>query len=807
MNATEKEDENRASEDVKDITNQSPRSGAPNKRTQLKWLVNSVEKLQGEYTPQVMQALHDLSRAQNSQQVATAGRSFEAAPRSGCSVAVQERVIKATATTGLLNFAMNWTTQLLYDGILPSEIAQDSLMSNLRKVGRHSDIRSLISRFGKLAGSNGSKTGETRISMSTFNIYLASLSDQACLKRNRKDRPSNKAAQLQDYSRYERFHPSHPAECLQRAFHLLNSTQAKDEFGIIPDAVSYATVLHAAAKAGNRTVSDDVWALLKSKKQSTMINTNAYNARLRALVLLAPNDDDAARKIWKEMQSATTLAEADRYTLDLMLLPWARSRDYDALLCEIKKFLSTKHSEESCAKAFESFLIRLCQGGEVAAANIVFDEFISPFFESVLQGEELHYVRPQAIHFNTLLAGYKKILSSGKEYLLLPPLGDGNEKVQDEVDIRKQGWKLFKQMRERMSPDSITLTTMMGLCDQPSELSYLLELSRSEWPDVFLTSNAVLRAAITRFGELGDMSSACAMFFFFGPLQPGQLKQQRLWNVLLGALAKKSFKSDSGTEYAERAIALSSSGVASKLGLDLDGILSINDLAKSLKGLSPPEAAECVLQFMSERKSLRFDSNSTVKVPNPDSQSYCLVTTALQKVDMEPERAKQLFRLSRKQSVPADGRFINALIRCFGANVKEAVEFWKSDLRPACLQHENRRRTVSQTRVSGKNLLAAYHGLFYCCGRALRPDLAVRLVYALRKEGLEASEVSLHSYQAGKRERPTNEGNPRLRRISQIMASTWRMVAPYEEILFVECTKYEANDKRRSNDKRVRIIL
>ena len=190
--------------------------------------------------------------------------------------------------------------------------------------------------------------------------------------------------------------------------------------------------------------------------------------------------------------------------------------------------------------------------------------------------------------------------------------------------------------------------------------------------------------------------------------------------------------------------------------------------------------------------------------------------------------------------VSADGRFVNALFRCFGDDIDAALAAWKQEIRKACVDHENRprREPPSNQRTRAKNLIAAYNGLLYVCGRALRPDIAVRVAYAMNREGLEPNDVSLNNYNAGKRRRPrTDKGSRRdaegkfeksegdgasgtMRPESSKFgfASSLKLKVPklipkidfveqYENLLYVECTKYNQNDRRREGDKRVRIIV
>ena len=105
-------------------------------------------------------------------------------------------------------------------------------------------------------------------------------------------------------------------------------------------------------------------------------------------------------------------------------------------------------------------------------------------------------------------------------------------------------------------------------------------------------------------------------------------------------------------------------------------------------------------------------------------------------------------------------------------------------------------------------MLAAYSGLLYVCGRAERPDIAVRIVYAMKnKEDIEITETAYNNYQSGKSARK-NEA------IANQPKSGWREILPkidmvkqYENILYVECKKYDTRDRRMEKDNRIRIIV
>lgn len=199
-----------------------------------------------------------------------------------------------------------------------------------------------------------------------------------------------------------------------------------------------------------------------------------------------------------------------------------------------------------------------------------------------------------------------------------------------------------------------------------------------------------------------------------------------------------------------------------------------------------------------------MEGNMVCGRPEPlaDSQSYCLVAASLQSCpEASSSTALSLFRNATSHGIPADGRFVNAVLRCFGEEIDSAIEAWKGEIRPLVLKHEQRSRLyVPPNRPAGKNLVAAYNGLLYVSGRAMRPNIALRLVYAMKKEGLEPNENSLNAFKSGKRHvKPRDNESIRSRLL--------KLIDPYESLLYVECMKYDSTDKRRHGERRVRIIV
>jgi len=300
----------------------------------------------------------------------------------------------------------------------------------------------------------------------------------------------------------------------------------------------------------------------------------------------------------------------------------------------------------------------------------------------------------------------------------------------------------------------------------------------------FLSAHILLSfyMAVTAYGDLGDPASALWLFAHFSEYST------RTWNVLLGALAECGSK--------VRTVRPSTS-IAAKAFHEGGASMPTprNDL---LRHSTVVDVAQLMLNAMTGAEHI-----AGMNAPIADSQSFCVAASALQFGTTGAPLATELFRNATAMGIPADGRFVNAVLRCFGDEVDAALASWRNEIRPLTVAFENRARPkpISSNRRAGKNLLAGYNGLLYVCGRALRPDIAVRLAYAMNKEGLEPNEHSLNSYRAGKRLVDTG-GSLRSR-----LARKLKLIDPYESILYVECTKYDRNDRRRTGEKRVRIIV
>ena len=193
----------------------SRRRTVANRKTQLRWIAQRVQKIHqretrtrqqqeeqqrisaasdddsssasstssniGDHDAQqvVVQALFLLSTARSTLQVLEAQRLLRAARVSETQpVAVQERVVKAAAATGLLSLAVSlMEDMLLRQKHVPSAICQDALCHGLRQAGRVRRLERILCQLGTVAQQEQQQQQQQRVSTIAFNTYLAALCD------------------------------------------------------------------------------------------------------------------------------------------------------------------------------------------------------------------------------------------------------------------------------------------------------------------------------------------------------------------------------------------------------------------------------------------------------------------------------------------------------------------------------------------------------------------------------------------------------------------------------------------------------
>lgn len=675
----------------------SERRTAPNKRESLRWVIQSLQRYPQPLDPNLWTALQHLEKARTQRQVADAGRLLDLATIPD-SIDIQERLIKAASIAGLLTTAQRYMDALVERKHVPSPVCYVAFLQGLRQGGRYPKMQAVLDQLRQVAV-------DEPLSVLALNTYLAALLEDP-LPRVRVDDA------------------------------LTALRESSSRWNITPDAASFATVMNSA----NRSTVDQLWTTMTTLGIEPSLY--CYHARLKVAT------DDEALDMLQEIQQTQ---QPNRYTIDLMVLPLARSGKIPELLSMLTHFVRTE--PEAVSKAFAAFLTTLCRAGDVESAQMIFEKFLGK--------------SASTRHYNILISGYRKMLDD-----------------ESDTSARGKAIVLYKKMiKAGLRPDEYTLTSMTGFAANNVELSELMRVGIVEC-NVEMTP-VVLRAAITAYGTVQDPSSACWIFDMFPD------SDVKTWNVLMGALAK------GGTTV----IRAGSSEAALVLGHDLVviGVGNITgsenrtfSVVKYVDKLPSPSAARVMLDLMAGKIAV-----GRTRAPRPNSQTYALAAKALQYGPCDASVAMGLFQNATRSGVTMDGRFLNGVFRLFGDDIDGALLAWRNTIRRVC---------ITDNRALETTLVAAYHGILFVCGRALRPDVALRIVYVMYKENVIPDETALNCYLAGKRRRlelpPKGFGESIKMNREEI-----RFAAQFESLLSVECLKFNTKDKRRQGEKRVRIIL
>jgi len=688
------------------ILHLSPKSRtAPSRRDSLRWVIQSVQRYPHiSLNPNLIAVLKLLQEARTPRQVSDAGRLLQISDIPN-SVDIKERLVKVLSIAGLLDTAQQLMEDLLQQQHLPSSIAYVAYLQGLRQGGRIQRMESTLDQLRDVATAK-----QEQISVLALNTYLAALLDDQ-------------------------------GDRLENVKSILSSCQSR--WNIALDATSFATVMNLSS----RPLVDQLWQeLVRLGIEPTLY---CYHARLKVATT-----NEEALAILNEIIS---VFQPDRYTIDLVILPLARTGKTQDLATMLETFTDQKQDDEMLSSAFAAFLTTLCRAGEMASAQIVFDKFLK--------------VRASTRHYNIMISGYKNIFDK-----------DGDQ------GIRGKAIEMYRRLIEAgFRPDKYTLTSMTGFALDEKELTELMRVGLIEC-EVDVT-DAVLRAAISAYGNLRDISSACWMFEMF---PNGDV---RTWNALMGAFAKCG---DGSTLIQAR-----SSEAARVLEQELmvvggGNVISQNlkfSLATHIDSLSAPDAARIVLDLMNKQIS---GKGVGVRAPRPNSQTYALAAKALQYGNCNASVAIELFQNASRSGVPIDGRFVNGVFRLFGDDINGALTAWKSMIRRECIRDK---------RALDLTLVASYHGLLFVSGRALRPDIALQIVYAMQKEKVTPDETALNCYLAGKRQQVEMTPLKQSFGAKASIVDGIHFASQFESILSVECLKFDSMDKRREGEQRVRIIL
>jgi len=841
------------------INGSTPKRVPQNKRTAIRWVVQGVERCLAEegsgnknegksykrrIDASLVDALYLMVNANNQKDVLDAEKRVQALMKnpSDFPTEVNERVIKATAMAGLTSISLTLLKTLLHEksDTIPTPMAYTAVLNALRKNGRidrlEETLADLASASKRVSHETGKKVG---INIVAFNTYLAALCDAAVdevpflsvTNAIEDDEMGFNFTSLTDYLSTT----SSSEKYLYKALNLLRGDNARTRFdlGNDPDIYSYNSVLSAAAKCSKSFPSDHfsksiIVSLLRGmKERGIQADIFTYNSRIQAA--LASDEEEATIQLIDQVLSDHSV-ELDRYTINLMLKPFIKAGRTDEIWSILKDFYDKNVGSNGriLSSAFEAFLNTIVQTGEIEFAREIFQAFFLPMPKKnkrMRMSQMVHVMNeqeqqegasrdsgavpyhigpveqrsrpsPRTRHFNILLGGYGKAFQSalsrqGKSYISTVKKDDTSDELENVSnitmpDIRQVYELLDAMLRIGVPLDACSVTSLMALpCSSPENITSLL---RRIEPEMMVELNpAAYRSIISAFGKAGDPSSACWMFEEMTQSCRNQGNRLDNWNVMLGALAKGCVGTDTGKDLhiLESTAARSRKDLPSKASNEAD-----YHFISLVNGKTCLDASMAILDAM--RNGTGLPDGYTA--PKPNSQTYCLAASALYgsgRSKSNPDLSLDLFRNAMNEGVAADGRFLNAVLRCFGDDIEGALAAWKSEIGPAAAAYE---RIIKKR---GTNLVAAYNGLMHVCGRAIRPDVATRIAYAMNKAGVEPTEVTLNSYLAGKR--VALDGNDDGKNLG--------LRNQYESILSVECTKYNDKDKRRANDRKIRIIL
>ena len=769
----------------------------------------------------------------------------------------------------LMNSILKPVNDTWSESNLPSVAAYGSVLNGLRKLGKTNEMKFLLKNLveivsylrisnhdddelsGTIENIDTEKTKPLTLSEKTelngiitkpsinvvaFNSYLAALCDNVIspydkqqMVRGRR-RPSDR--------RYVLTSDFFLNEALS---HIIDPSLTQEKYCLDkkPDLFSYNTVLAAAARAGDHTAVKVVFKVFKEqqKEDETLVeDIFTYNALLRDAVQKSEQGSqifdyeahstivegaDAnftsvaevdALQLIDEILSHPTL-KPDRYTIDLALLPLTRNGRIGDLIKMLREYRCSCGDQErdrrEMSDAFSAFLFTLVKGDEVSTGHSILNTFL-------LEDDKSGKSRPfpvMAKHFNILIEGYRRMKESSDLKVSLETNLTAQSLVTEQNQsshAKIQAEQLVETMINlNIRPDSYTLTSLLAIQSSSAEVTAVWKRFVQEFK-VKMTS-PTYHSLITVYGKVNDPSRACIVFDAMPEgLERGKqiVRTTKSWNTIQAVFADESncllSLNAEGLDDCHEILSMIAENEKRKdnqqqLEMESSTAIKITD---KIDGMVCTEASRTLLSIMNESN----DSYSE-RIPPANSQTYCYTATSLSHVPYpNATEAMSLFREAIDNSIPADGRFVNAVIRCFGSDIDAALNAWKQEIGKAVIKYNEERKGKSKN----QNFMAAFHGLYSVCGQAGRPDIAVRLVYAMAKQGLTVTETALQCYEAGKKRQEMilmNENNTDVALVKKKSKLGRAISKMYENILVVECSKYSERDKRRSGERRVRIIL
>lgn len=206
-------------------------------------------------------------------------------------------------------------------------MAYTSVLNRLRKWKRIDAMRTILQKLSHACKINGK--GQT-LDIVALNTYLAAICD-TMKSRNEGEKD---------------------VELMREAMDLLYPGVAMDKYSLpVPDVMSFNTVLNAAAEMKNETLVNEAIRLMK--KQGLAADIVTYNAMLKA----APTAEFKVAVVDEILDKEGLVA--DRYTIEMALMPLTEEGRIADLLDLLHGFSSSDQPEHSVQNAFSTFLLAL----------------------------------------------------------------------------------------------------------------------------------------------------------------------------------------------------------------------------------------------------------------------------------------------------------------------------------------------------------------------------------------------------------------------------------------------------------------
>lgn len=133
-----------------------------------------------------------------------------------------------------------------------------------------------------------------------------------------------------------------------------------------------------------------------------------------------------------------------------------------------------------------------------------------------------------------------------------------------------------------------------------------------------------------------------------------------------------------------------------------------------LAALSRKGQVDLVLEVLEELREMHVKPDTYTYIEALSSCSRCVPT--------RPYVAEMLLRNAIHDNVRIMPAMMNATISAFGDDVSDALKFWQ---KMRASENPKSRNAVKHVQ--------AYEALFRVCGRAGRPDVALKIVYVMKK--------------------------------------------------------------------------